>query len=331
MADIKQIERQMHILSVLSESKEGYTIQEIYNNLKKLGIDVSKKTIQRDIDDISRHFFVYEEKNNSGEICYKADKYNIKNITFTVPELISIYFLKEILKPYSVLDVGKTAQDLLENMLKKVPPIKQNYIDSLSDFIKVNPSEAVLEKCINENYMRIIREAIEKNRRLQIQYFSFNNNEMTRRKIDPYYLEIREGCYHLICYCHLREEIRDFRVSRMKSVEMLDETFKRPENFYEEYNKNRFEKLMGDEDITLKIIFEGQGARYVKEYEAQKADKITILDGDKILFEKKTTYSPDILQWVLRFGADAEVLEPAALKFEITWEAERILQKYGSK
>jgi len=331
MSDIKQIERQMHILSVLSESKEGFTVNEIHDNMKKLGIDVSKKTIQRDIDDISRHFFVYEEKNEAGEICYKADKYNIGNVAFTVPELISIYFLKEILKPYSVLDVGKTAQDMLENMLKNVPPVNQSYIDSLSDFLKVNPSEAVLEKCINESYLRTIREAIEKNRRLRIEYFSFNNNEMTNRKIDPYYLEIREGCYHLICYCHLRKEIRDFRVSRMKNVEILNETFKRPENFYEEYNKNRFEKMIGDEEITMKIVFEGQGARYVKEYEAYRADKITNLDRDKILFEKKTTYTPDILQWVLKFGADAEVLEPDSLKFEVTWEVERMRQKYSKK
>ncbi|NLG88455.1 MAG: WYL domain-containing protein [Clostridiaceae bacterium] len=331
MADVRQIERQIHILSILSESKMGYTIPEIHNNLKKLGIDVSRKTIERDIDDISRHFFVYEEKNEEGEVCYKADKYNIKNITFTLPELISIYFLKEILNPYAVLDVGKTAREMLDNLLQNVPAVNQNYINFISDLMKVNPSEAVPEKYINEDYIRIIREAIEKNLRLKIEYFSFDSNEMTRRKIDPYYLEIREGCYHLICYCHLRKEIRDFRVSRIKKLEILNETFKRPENFYEEYNRNRFEKMIGDEHITLKIIFEGQAARYIKEYEAHRADRITDLDDDKIIFEKKTTYSPDILQWVLRFGGDAEVLEPDALKFEITWEIERMHKKYSNK
>ncbi len=117
----------------------------------------------------------------------------------------------------------------------------------------------------------------------------------------------------------------------MKDVEILNETFVRPENFYENYNKNRFEKMIGDEQITLKIVFEGQAARYIKEYEEYKADKITSLNSDKILFEKKTTYTPDILQWVLKFGADAEVLEPAALKFEITWEVERMRQKYSKK
>jgi len=329
MADVRQVERQIHILSILSESKIGYTIPEIQNNLKKLGIDVSRKTVERDIDDVSRHFFVYEDKNEAGEVCYKADKYNVKNITFTLPELISIYFLKEILKPYAVLDVGKTAREMLENVLQKVPAVNQNYINSISDLMKVNPSEVVLEKFINEDYIRIIREAIEKNLRLKIEYFSFDSNEMTRRKIDPYYLEIREGCYHLICYCHLRKEIRDFRVSRMKKIEILNETFKRPDNFYEEYNKNRFEKMIGDEPITLKIIFEGQAARYIKEYEAHKADRIIDLGSEKILFEKKTTYTPDILQWVLKFGADAEVLEPDSLKFEITWEIERMHKKYN--
>jgi predicted DNA-binding transcriptional regulator YafY len=116
----------------------------------------------------------------------------------------------------------------------------------------------------------------------------------------------------------------------MKKLEILNETFKRPDNFYEEYNRNRFEKMIGDEQITLKIIFEGHTARYIKEYEAYKADKIIDLDNGKVLFEKKTTYTPDILQWVFKFGADAEVIEPTELKFEITWEIERMKQKYST-
>ena len=32
-------------------------------------------------------------------------------------------------------------------------------------------------------------------------------------------------------------------------------SLKRPENFYEEYNKNRFEKMNGDEEITNEDSF----------------------------------------------------------------------------
>ena len=74
MADARQIERQIHILSVLSESKQGYTVQELHHSMQKLGIDVSRKTIERDIDDISKLFYVYEEEGLK-ETRYGADKF----------------------------------------------------------------------------------------------------------------------------------------------------------------------------------------------------------------------------------------------------------------
>lgn len=328
MADIRQAERQIHILSILSESKQGDTVQELHHSLQKLGIDVSRKTIERDIDNISKHFYVYEEE-GSKETRYRADKLKIDNITFTLSELLSLYFLQQVIKPYQKLDVGKTASALLEKILERAPSIHQSFIDSVSDRFIVNPADVIPEKNLDENYIQTAREAIEKKYRLKIEYFSFSNDELTCRVIDPYILEIREGCYHLIGFCHLRNELRDFRISRIRKMEMLEETFERPENFYEQYSQNRFEKMTGDEEVTLKIIFEGQTARYIKEYENYKADKITNLDDDRILFEKKATYTPDILQWVLRFGADAEVIEPETLRFEVMWEARRMAQKYG--
>ncbi len=327
MPDIRQIERQLHMLLILSESKQGYTIQELHRSMRKLGIDVSKKTIERDIDDISRLFYIYEE-NVDGEILYKAKKLKIENITFTISELISLYFLQQVVKSYRNVDVGKNAGDLIQKILAQAPAINQSYIDSISDLFVVDPSNILQEKYIDGDQIQIVRESIEKGIKLKLEYFSFSNNESTTRIIEPYTLEIREGCYHLIGFCNLRNEIRDFRISRIRKLEMLDESFERPENFYEEYSKKRFDKMTSDEQITLKIIFEGQVARYIKEYESHKADKITDLSKDRILFEKKTTYTPDILPWVLRFGADAEVIEPETLRFEIDWEVKRMTRKY---
>ncbi|MBP7176265.1 MAG: WYL domain-containing protein [Thermoclostridium sp.] len=327
MADIRQIERQIHILSILSESKQGYTVQELHHSIQKLGIDVSRKTIERDIDDLSKHFYIYEEEGQK-ETRYRADKLKIDNITFSISELLSLYFLQQVIKPYQKLDVGKTSESLIQKILERAPSVDQAYIDSVSDLFIVNPADVVREKNLDENHLQLAREAIEKEYRLKIEYLSFNSDELTCRVIDPYILEIREGCYHLIGFCHLREEVRDFRISRIRSMEMLNETFEKPEKFYEQYSQNRFEKMTSDEEITLKIIFEDETARYIKEYEDNKADKITDIGENKILFEKKTTYTPDILQWVLRFGGDAEVIEPEALRFEVMWEAKRMGQKY---
>ena len=62
MADVSQVERQLHILSMISESKRGYSIDEILLHLDRMGIDVSRKTVERDIDSISFNFFVAEDE-----------------------------------------------------------------------------------------------------------------------------------------------------------------------------------------------------------------------------------------------------------------------------
>ena len=295
--------------------------------MQKLGIDVSKKTIKRDVDDVSRLFFVYEEELN-GETRYRAKKLNIDNIAFTIPELISLYFLQQVIKPYQRLDVGKTANALIKRVIEQVPPINQSYIDFVSELFIVSPTEVTYEKYIDENHIQTSREAIEKKYKLKIEYSSFSNNELTSRIIEPYILEIREGCYHLIGFCNLRNEVRDFRVSRIKKLEITDETFERPDNFYEQYIQNRFEKMTGDEEVTLKIVFEGQAAKYIRNMRAPGQMKLLIwMMTGSCLKRKQLTHRYTSVGIAL--GADAEVIEPEALKFEVMWEAMRMAQKYN--
>ncbi len=329
MASIPQVERQLYILSLLSENQKGFTIEEIMNSLRRVGIDVSKKTVQRDIDYITMNFFVYEEEKN-GKTVYFASKYNAENIGFTISELISLHFAREVLQPYSSLDVGKTAVNIFDRLLASAPQIKQMYIDDLSKMVKVYTSGIVPEKDFNTEYLEIIKKAIALNRKLKLEYHSFNADEITQREFAPYLLEIQEGCWHVIGYCYLRNAIRDFRVSRIRSLFMSDEIFIRPKNFYDRYKKNRFHKLAGEKKIRLKLLFTGDAARFVKEYERSKAH--LLYESDKgLVFERDTTMTPEIVKWVLGFGAEVEVLGPQELKDVIRQQVKKLSQIYLEK
>jgi len=327
MTDVSQIERQLYILSLLSDSKKGYTLDELYKNLFMVGIDVSKKTIERDLDSISiGNFFVMEEKRGRS-IYYVANKFGIENITFTASELISLHFIKELLKSYSPLDIGNIAINLVEKIISNLPQPDKAYMETLGDLLKVKESYAGLEKRLNQEIIATVRNGTELNKKLLIKYHSFNNNEITERKFDPYIIEVYEGCYHLVGYCHLRNSIRDLRISRIKDARILDEPFKRPKNFYGNYKKGRFGKLSGEEEIKLVLKFKGEAARYVKEYESAKADML-IEEGDGgLIFEKTTTMTPEIIKWVLVFGANVVVFDPKALRDESIKYAKGMLER----
>jgi len=329
MYDVTQIERQLYILSLLSESRVGYSIDELKKNLDTVGIDVSKKTIERDIDFLSTgNFFVTEEK-RSKKTYYMANKFGIENITFSPSELISLHFIKELLKSYSTLDIGNTAINLINRIIVTLPQLDKAYLQNLTEYLKVNETFINSEKNISQETIDKVRKGIELNKRLYIKYHSFNSDEVTERKFDPYIIEIYDGCYHLIGYCHLRNEVRDFRVSRIIELQLLEESFERPRNFYQNYKKGRFGKLSGEEQVKLLLKFTGKAARYVREYESRKADFLVEERDGNLIFEKNTTMTPEIIKWVLSFGSDVLVLEPESLREQVIQEAKKMVERYG--
>lgn len=327
MADVTQVERQLHILEILSLNSGGFSLREIKNSLLRIGIDVSDKTIQRDLDYITNYFFVYEEKRGTATVYY-AKSYRLKNITFTLPELISLHFIRQVLNYFNNLDVGKTAKHIIEKIITSTPQINQKYLETLDGYIKVNMIGIKKDSEIKAEYLDLLKKAIEEERCIEIDYYAFNKNELNKRVIDPYLLEIYDGCIHVIAYCHLRKEIRDFRVSRIKNLHITKQTFHRPEDFYEEYQRKRFNRLSGENEMKIKLLFTGQAARYVEEYELTRADRTEKTDGG-LIFERKAAMNPEILNWVMSFGAEVEVIEPVSLRNEVIGQIKKMQNLYN--
>lgn len=325
--DVTQVERQLHVLQILSLNSRGFSIQEIKNNLSRIGINVSEKTIQRDLDFISNAFFVYEDKRGT-ETVYYAKKYSIKNIAFTIPELISLHFIRQILNWFDNLDVGRTAIHIIEKIIASTPQINQKYLEALNESIKVNINDIKPDNEIKPEYLELLKKAIEEECCVEIEYYAFNKNEVNKRVIDPYLFEIYDGCVHVIAYCHLRDEIRDFRVSRINKMQLCEQSFQKPKDFYQEYKRKRFNRLTGDNEVEMRLLFTGEAARYIEEYEASKADSLERVDGG-LVFQRIVAMSPEILKWVLSFGEEVKVLEPTSLRDEVVTRIQKMQNLYN--
>jgi predicted DNA-binding transcriptional regulator YafY len=62
-------------------------------------------------------------------------------------------------------------------------------------------------------------------------YRNWDSSEETRRVVDPYGLVYRSGLWYMVGYCHLRADLRTFRLDRIVTTEMRDESFTRPPDF----------------------------------------------------------------------------------------------------
>jgi len=72
--------------------------------------------------------------------------------------------------------------------------------------------------------------ATQQEKRIWMRYQSGQAAE-TERTVDPYGLIFHAGLWYTVAYCHLRQDLRTFRLDRVLEAELLEETFKRPPGF----------------------------------------------------------------------------------------------------
>ncbi len=325
MKDMAQTERQIFILLLLSENKRGYTISDIHSSLEKWDVIVDKKTISRDIDSLSGICFISEEERN-GKTYYTADKFRLRDITFTSPELISLSFMLELLKPYQYMTMGKTAQELIHKLLDNTTNLNREFIKHFSGMVTINTNDYISDE-VNPEIEERLQTAIRNKTKVRIIYHSFGGDEDTIRIIQPYELMINDGALCVVGFCELRNDIRDFRVSRIKAIIPLEETFIIPSDYFLKKARSKFIHLSGNVVEQIILAFEGPTAKYIQEYEADLADEI--LDTETgVHFIRDTAVTDELIRWILQFGSGVKVLNPPHLKEKIRQELTKNLEQY---
>ncbi|MGI6085799.1 MAG: helix-turn-helix transcriptional regulator [Acetivibrionales bacterium] len=327
MSEYTQVQRQLQILTILNENPNGLDIAALHSLLKALGYNVTDRTIRRDINSLSRSFSIHEN-NKVRPVTYTLQKTNLKDISMSFDELQAIRLIQELIRPYQHLDVGVNSGILLQKILDSLPANQRNWLQQASPLLQVNLNDLVNEQDFDPTVKSSIQEAITNHSCIKIKYYSFHNNTIRLRTIEPHILEINEGCYHLWAYCHERRAMRDFRVSRILSAEITSDTFIPKTDLLKKCLINRFKSMSSQESQVLRLKFSGISARLVKEYYYKSAEKLEICKDGTVIFERLVAITPDVIQWILGFGAEVEVMEPADLRETIRKTAIRMLCVY---
>ena len=325
MKDMAQTERQIFILLLLSENKRGYTINDIHSSLEKWDVIVDKKTIMRDIDSLSGICFISEEDRNN-KTYYTADKFRLGDITFTSPELISLAFMLELLKPYQYMTMGRTSNELINKLLDNTTNLNREFIKHFTGLVSINTNDYISDT-LNPEVEEKLHDSIQNKRKSRIIYRSFGSDEDTIRVIHPYELSINDGALCVVGFCELRNDIRDFRVSRIRAITLLDDIFQIPDDYHTGKDRRKFIHLSGNVIEQIIISFNQKTAKYIMEYESELADEI-VQTEEGITFIRNTAVTDELIRWILQFGYGAKVLNPSHLKDKVKQELENSLKLY---
>lgn len=318
--DVSVSQRQIYILSLLSENPKGYQAEEIRERLKSWDIEVSRRTITRDIDELSLNYGIGEEE-RGGRIYYFADKYTLKNVDLTIEDLASLAFAREILKEYVHLDMGKHAVSFIDKIVEHSASLNKLQFEKLCGHFKQGNRKNGNADYVNPETERMIQSAIDNRNKLEIEYYSFTSDESTKRIIHPYRMLLLDSYLCVEGYCELRGEIRRFRLSRIRKSRLLDIRFDNTEIIEDDKKQEAFLKLKGEQIEDMELLFTGESIRYIKEYEADRARQVKDTE-EGLYFYQKTAIAPDVIRWIRGFGPEVQVIKPEWLAEQLKKEAE---------
>jgi len=84
-------------------------------------------------------------------------------------------------------------------------------------------------------YLDTIQHSITENVKLKIKYQAREQEQITERTIQPYAVYFSGAVWTTIAFCELRQEIREFRLDRIKELKIQQTHFKPDKTFSIEY------------------------------------------------------------------------------------------------
>jgi predicted DNA-binding transcriptional regulator YafY len=139
-----------------------------------------------------------------------------------------------------------------------------------------------------------------------------------------------EPASYVIGYDPLRDAMRTFKLERVQRAEMLDETYEIPAD-YDPYTLLADSWGIMDESRTdeIRLRFSPAVARRVKESVWHRSQTVIDNPDGGCDLTLRVSGTREIRSWILSWGADVEVLAPAALREEIADHARRITAMYA--
>jgi predicted DNA-binding transcriptional regulator YafY len=335
---MNKAERLMNLVAMLLEAKNPVSLERIRGAIpgyQQASLASFKRMFERDKNDL-REMGVpiqVEQLDAFGEESgYRIpkEKYYLPEIEFTAEEKVALLLVNR-LSSGQVVPLSKEAQAAL---LKLSPDLgdasRLGHPASVQQWKFSPQSESV------ENLSQLWEAAVGR-KSVLFTYRSLGEGGAVERKLDPYGLYFDRGAWYVVGHCHLREEIRSFRISRIDSaVEQADlhgegPDFERPRDFrLREHSRILPWEFEEGAEYEAAVRFSPRMAWLVERDLGDVYRFESVKDGGGVLHV--TVRNEDaFMNWLLSYAEDAELISPPSLRQKVKRRLKEMLSSLGGE
>jgi predicted DNA-binding transcriptional regulator YafY len=164
-------------------------------------------------------------------------------------------------------------------------------------------------------HFSVVAAALLKRLRLWIRHYNRKDDRETEREVSPQRLVHYRDNWYLDAWCHLREDLRSFAVDAIREAVLRDAPAKEVrEAELDEYLGSGYGIFAGRNVKWATLKFTPQAARWVSAQNWHPKQRSRVEKDGSYVLELPYAEDRELVMEILKYGADVEVLAPAALR-----------------
>ena len=313
---MNRLDRLTSILIQL-QSKRVITAQDLGERFS-----ISLRTVYRDIRTLEEAGVPILGETGVGYSLMEG--YRLPPVMFTKEEATAFLTAEKLIEKLTDSETEKNYKSALYKIKAVLRSSDKEYLEHLDEFIQVVDSAYLPKEKIKTNSIPLILKSIAEKQVLQMNYFANHSQENTSRKIEPVGILYLASYWHLVAYCHLRKDYRNFRLDRILEIRESGESF-----LQEHPSLKTFIKKISKEEAIHRVVMR-VNKKMIPYLGDQKFYNGFISERvlhDQIEMTFLTASLEGFARWYLMFGDEAEISSPESLKVRIRQLAEQIQKK----
>lgn len=292
---------------------------------------VSRRTVERDIESLRDYFnapIVFDRTAMSYK--YSAENFSLPSISLSEKELFTILLAERALRQYKGTPFEPVIHGAFNKLVGLLPGGAGVSVDvaDLCSAVVFEQAPPVSE--YDPDIFAKLLEAVARSQTMNITYYSASRDRVTSRKVDPYHIANWGGDWYLIARCHKNRDIRNFHLTRVKEVHAKDHYFSRPDDFKpREYMGAGFGQMTGPKKSTVRVKLFPPASKWAKEKIWHPTQVLQEHRDGSLEITMQVSGLDAVRRWALHFGAQAEILEPKAMRDEVQAELKKAIKRYS--
>ncbi|AKB05548.1 WYL domain-containing protein [Vibrio cholerae] len=323
-------ERHLALLKYLPQEPDFITTPDLLKKLENDGFTFSLRTLQRDVEALSRHHALCCDDSVRPHRWYLLKGVKGDPLSMTPSTALAINMLRE--QSYYLLprQVHDNLAGFFSQSMKKFEATPDNPLYQWPSRIAHLPTGFQLcQPEMNNTVIDVVEQALMHQKSLILDYLPRPPRHKKRYMVNPLGLVARGSVYYLVATLANSQEYRHFVLHRIQAAELGDADSKTPENFdLSSYIAQGSLSFPKQREIKLVLKVNYFSGYHLLETPISPQQEVTYPESEFFIINATVNYTEELKWWLMSISDISEVIAPDELRNELISSLKKALSHY---